>query len=233
MKCSIIDRSTIWFHHLATLFSILLIKVCMWRWSRLAQALCKMRWNSSIDLGIVLHLLVGFPLDVIPEVLDGVAVKRYCRLFHTLNAIFLQQLIGESSTMRSCIVVHKDKLVSDQFLEENGIERMEWPARCREVIEADGGPINYWTLHSLWYLLKVKHRVTCNKWCLKVQKHVWFSCYSCTSWHKSQKCKIIFHTFCHKMHDFTPTMLSIGRHIPFTFCIRKFHIHYRLKYQNR
>ena len=62
--------------------------------------------------------------------------------------------------------------------------------RCREVIKTDGGPINYWTLHSLWCLLKVKHRVICNKWCLKVQKHAWFSCYSCTSWHKSQKCKI-------------------------------------------
>ena len=62
--------------------------------------------------------------------------------------------------------------------------------RCREVIKADGGPINYWTLHSLWCLLKVKHRVTCNKWCLKVQKHAWFSCYSCRNWHNSQKCKI-------------------------------------------
>ena len=30
-----------------------------------------------------------------------------------LNAIFLQKLIGDSSTMRSRIVVHKDKLVSD------------------------------------------------------------------------------------------------------------------------
>ena len=104
---------------------------------------------------------------------------------------------------------------------------------CREVIEADGGPINYWTLHSLWCLLKVKHRVTCNKWCLKVQKHAWFSCYSCRSWHKSQKCKIFFHNFCHKMHDFTPTMPSIGRHIPFIFYVRKFHIHYRLNDQNR
>ena len=101
--------------------------------------------------------------------------------------------------------------------------------RCREVIEADGGPINYWTLHSLWCLLKVKHRVTCNKWCLKVQKHAWFSCHSCRSWHKSQKCKIFFHTFCHKMHYFTPTMPSIGRHIPFIFWVRKCHIHYRFK----
>ena len=33
--------------------------------------------------------------------------------------------------------------------------------RCREVIEGDGGPINYWTLHSLWCLLKEKHGVTC------------------------------------------------------------------------
>ena len=105
--------------------------------------------------------------------------------------------------------------------------------RCREVIEADGGPINYWTLHSLWCLLKVKHRVTCNKWCLKVQKHAWFSCYSCRSWHKSQKCKIFPHTFCHKMHDFTPTMPSIGRHVPFIVCVRKVHIHYRLNDQNR
>ena len=48
--------------------------------------------------------------------------------------------------------------------------------------------------------------------------------------HKSAK-KI--HTFCYKMHAFTPTMPSIGRHIPFIFCVRKFHIHYRLNDQNR
>ena len=83
-------------------------------------------------------------------------------------------------------------------------------------------------------LIKSKtYRVTCNNWCFKVQKHAWFSCYSCWSWHKSQKCKIFVHTFCHKMHDFTPTMPSIGRHIPFIFCARKFHIHYRLNNQNR
>ena len=46
--------------------------------------------------------------------------------------------------------------------------------------------------------------------------------------HKSAR---FFHTFCHKMHDFTKTMLSIGRHIPLIFCVRKFPIHYRLNDQ--
>ena len=172
MKCSMIERSTICFDHLAT---PLQHTVDQSLYATLIQVGPGPLQNALefLQRGIVLHLLVGFPLDVIPEVLEGVAVGGSCRSFHTLNA----ELIGDSSTMRSCIVVHKDKLVFDQFLEENGIERMEWPARCREVIEADGGPINYWTLHSLWILwciLKVKHRVTCNKWCLKVQKHAWF-----------------------------------------------------------
>ena len=104
--------------------------------------------------------------------------------------------------------------------------------RCREVIKKDGGAINYWTLHSLWCLLKDKYGVTCNKWCNK-WKHAWFPCYSCRSGHKSQKCEIFFHTFCHKMHDFTKTMPSIGRHIQLIFCVGKFPIHYRLNDQNR
>ena len=33
-----------------------------------------------LQRGIVLHLLVGFPLDVIPEVLDGVAVGGSCKI---------------------------------------------------------------------------------------------------------------------------------------------------------
>ena len=99
-------------------------------------------------------------------------------------------------------------------------------------IEKDGGPINYWKLHSLWCLLKEKHGVTCNKWCNK-WKHAWFPCYSCRSGHKSQKCEIFVHTFCHKMHNFTKTMPSIGRHIPLILCVRKFPIHYRLNDQNR
>ena len=93
--------------------------------------------------------------------------------------------------------------------------------RCREVIEADGGPINYWTLHSLWCLLKVKHRVTCNKWCLKVQKHAWFSCYSCIEADTNHKSARFFHTICHEMHDFTPTMPSIDTYHSF-FSVRKF-----------
>ena len=48
-----------------------------------------------------------------------------------------------------------------------------------------------------------------------------------------RKVQDFVHTFCHKLHDFTPTMPSIGRHIPFIFCIRKFPIHYRLNDQNR
>ena len=99
-----------------------------------------------------------------------------------------------------------------------------WSTVCWLVIEAESGPIDYWTLHSLWCLLKEKHGVTCKEWCSK-WKHAWFPCHSCRSGHKSQKCEIFFHTFCHKMHDFTITMPSIGRHIPFIFCVRKFPIH--------
>ena len=114
MKCSILligpPSASITSRHL---FSILLIKVCMRHWSRLAHAGHLQNALGFLQRGIVLHLLVGFPLDVIPEVLDGVAFGRSCRPFHMLNAIFLQKLIGDSSTMRSCIVVHKDKLVSD------------------------------------------------------------------------------------------------------------------------
>ena len=77
--------------------SILLIKVCMRRWPRLAQALCKMRWISP-----------------------GALARS-----HDCNPI------------------------------ENNMLK-----RSREVIEKDGGPINYWTLHSLWCLLKEKHGVT-------------------------------------------------------------------------
>ena len=167
MKCSIIDRPTICFDH--QFISILLIKVCMRRWPRLAQALCKMRWISPGDL----------------------ARSPDCNLI------------------------------------KNNILK-----RCREVIEGDGGPINYWTLHSMRCLLKEKHGVTFNKWCNK-WKHVWFPCYSCRSWHKSQKCEIFFHTFCHKIHDFTKTVPSICRHIPLIFCVRKFPIHYCLNDQNR
>ena len=151
-----------WWNHAFSSISILLIKVCMRSWSRLAQALCKMRWSSPGDL----------------------ARSPDC------NPI-------ENSMLK----------------------------RCREVIEGDGGPINYWTLHSLWCLLKEKHGVTCNKWCNK-WKHAWFPCYSCRSCHKSQKCKIFFHTLC-----LTRTMPSIGRHIPLLFCVRKFPIHYRLNDQ--
>ena len=110
-----------------------------------------------------------------------------------------------------------------------------WSTVCWLVIEAESGPITYWTLHSLWCLLKEKHGVTCNTWRTwsNKWKHVWFPCYSCRSCHKSQKCEIFSHTFCHKMHDFTNTMPSIGRHIPLMFCVRKFPIHYRLNDQNR
>ena len=167
MKCSIIDRSTISFDHLAT------------------------------------------PLQHI--ILDRVAVGGSCKIARTDPAHFAESL-GQSAWVN---VAYK-----------------LWSTVCWLVIEADSGPINYWTLHSLWCLLKEKHGVTCNKWCNK-WKHVWFPCYSCRSWHKSQKCEIFFHTFCHKMHDFTNTMPSIGRHIPLIFCVRKIPIHYRLNDQNR
>ena len=113
MKCSIIDRPTICFDHLATPLHQHTLDQSLY--ATLIQVGPGPLQNALEFLyrGIVLHLLVGFPLDVIPEVLDGVAVGGSCRPFHTLNAIFLQKLIGDSSTVRSCIVVHKDKLVSD------------------------------------------------------------------------------------------------------------------------
>ena len=104
--------------------------------------------------------------------------------------------------------------------------------RCREVIEGDGD------------LSIIEHFIHCDAYEKKnMEWHAindaingnmpWFPCYSCRSGHKSQKCEIFFHTFCHNMHDFKKTMPSIGRHIPLNFCVRKFPIHYRLNDQNR
>ena len=89
--------------------------------------------------------------------------------------------------------------------------------RCREVIRGDGAPINYWTLHSLWCLLQEKHGVTCNKWCNKfgnMRDSIVIRVEADTN-HKSAR--FFVHTLCHKMHDFTRTMSSIGKHIqPFS-----------------
>ena len=143
MKCSIIERSTISFDHLAT---PLQHTVDQSLYATLIQVGPGPLQNALefLQRGIILHLLVGFPLDVISQrFLKGLQSGDLAG--HSIRSMPFssKKLIGDSSTMRSCIVVHKDKLVFDQFLEENGIERMEWPARCREVIEADGGPINY------------------------------------------------------------------------------------------
>ena len=79
MKRSIIDRSTICFDHLATplqhtvdqsLYATL-IQVGP---GPLQTAL------EFLQRGIVLHLLVGFPFDAIPEVLEGDAVGGSCKL---------------------------------------------------------------------------------------------------------------------------------------------------------
>ena len=80
MKCSVIDRSTICFDHLATplqhpvdqsLYNATLIQVGP---GPLQNAL------EFLQRGFVLHLLVGFLLDVIPEVLDGVTVGGPCKI---------------------------------------------------------------------------------------------------------------------------------------------------------
>ena len=67
--CSIIDRSTICFDHLAAL-------ICFDQslYATLIQVGPGPLQNALefLQRGIVLHLLVDFPLDVIPEVLDGV-----------------------------------------------------------------------------------------------------------------------------------------------------------------
>ena len=86
MKCSIINRSTICFDHLAT---PLQHTVDQRLYATLIQVGPGPLQNALefLQRSIVLHLLVGFPLDVIPEVLDGVADGGSCRPFHTLNAI--------------------------------------------------------------------------------------------------------------------------------------------------
>ena len=135
-----------WYAHylLRSPISILLIKVCMRRWPRLAQALCKMRWISPGDL----------------------------------------------ARSPDCNPIENNMLI-----------------RCREVIKWDGGPINYWTLHSLWCLLKEKHGVTCNKCNDAINGNMCDSlviCVEADTNHKSAR--FFFHTFCPKMHDFTKTM---------------------------
>ena len=86
MKCSIIDRSTICFDHLAT---PLQHTVDQSLYATLIQVGPGPLQNALafLERGIVLYLLAGFPLDVIPEVFDGDAVGGSCRPFHTLNAI--------------------------------------------------------------------------------------------------------------------------------------------------
>ena len=128
MKCSIIDRSSICFDHLATPLQHTVDQSLYARLIQVRPGPLQKCWNSS-QRGIVLHLLVGFRLDVIPEVLDGVAVEGSCRPFHTLNAIFLQKLIGDEFVFMDDNARPHRARVADQFLEENGIERMEWPAR--------------------------------------------------------------------------------------------------------
>ena len=80
MKCSIIDRSTVCFDYLFSIYFILLIKVCVY--ATLIQVGPGPLQNALefLQRGIVLHLLVGFLLDIIPEVLDGVAVGGSCKI---------------------------------------------------------------------------------------------------------------------------------------------------------
>ena len=75
MKCKIIDRSTICFDNLATPL------------------------QHTVDKrGIVLHLLVGFPLDVIPEVLDGVAVGGSCKISsHNTGALYFLHCLSDDN----------------------------------------------------------------------------------------------------------------------------------------
>ena len=89
--------------------------------------------------------------------------------------------------------------------------------------EAESGPITYWTLHSLCVLIKRK-KLSIHEGFGNILIPVLFVC--C---HKSQN----IHTLCHKMHDFTNTLPSIGRHTTHVLDVRKFPIHYRLNDQNR
>ena len=214
MKCSIIDRSTICFDHLAT---PLQHTVGQSLYATLIQVgpgpLCKMRWNSSKEVSSFTFLL-AFCLMLSQRFSMGLQSGNLARsrtFGITSSGKPTRRPKNNTSLEEFQRILQRAWANLDQRRIQTLINRML--KRCREVIEADGGPINYWTLHSLWCLLKVKHTVACNKWCSKVQKHAWLSCYSCRSRHKSQKCNF-FHTFCHKMHDFTPTMPSIGRHLP-------------------
>ena len=102
---------------------------------------------------------------------------------------------------------------------------------CREVIERDGGPINYWT-YSLWCLLKEKHGVTCNKWCNK-WKHAWFPCYSVEADTNHKSARFLFTPFVIKCMISQKQCHQLADIIPLIFCVRKFPIHYRLNDQNR
>ena len=108
MICSIIiDRSTICFDHLVTPLQHTADQSLYATLIQVVPGPLQKNALEFLQRGFALHLLVGFRLDVIPEVLDGVAVGGSCRPFHMLNLISPQKLIGDSSTIRSCIVMHK------------------------------------------------------------------------------------------------------------------------------
>ena len=140
-------------------------------------------------------------------------IDRYTISFDHLATPLQHIILDRVACSRGILQDHPDW--SSAFCREPGptwvnVAYKRWSTVCWLVIEADSGPINYWTLHSLWCLLREKHGVTCNKWCNK-WKHVWFPYYSCRSWHKSQKCEIFFTPFvikcmisqnqCHQLAD--------------------------------
>ena len=94
--------------------------------------------------------------------------------------------------------------------------------KCWEVIKAKSGPINYyWTLHLMWCLFKVKHIVNCNlngAWKFRSMLHSLLVRVETDTNHQSAT---FLHTFCHKMHDCTPTMPLIDRHTPDILCVRE------------
>ena len=174
MKCSIINRFTICFDHLATPLQhtvdqsmyATLIQVGP---GPLQNALEFLQEVSSFTFLLAFRLMLSQRFSILqdpptatPSRTSGITSSRKptrrwrtIHLWRNSNAFCRESLGQPGSTSHAN---------SDQ---------QDMMKRCREVIEADGGPINYWILNSLWCLLKVKHRVKCNKWCLKVQKHAW------------------------------------------------------------
>ena len=128
MKCSIIERSTICFDHLTTplqhsvdqsLYATL-IQVGPCRPSAKCAGIPPKRYRPSPSCWLSAWC---YPRG------SWRGCSREDLVRHSICSMPFSSRKAETesatrSTMRSCIVVYKDKLVFGQFLEENGIERI-------------------------------------------------------------------------------------------------------------